>query len=259
MVNQNYLSSMSQVVLALGGSGHVGIGAVHHLLESNNHVIVPTRNTETKEKLEKRFSSHADHLHVIVLDGYNQENYKRIQTYITTTFGKDGLDHVISSSGGFCDTKGRLLSSTTTEEFTKLFNERVMPHHESTQFFYPMLKESKNPSPSFLFITGLSGTYVFSSFSTLLTIANAAIYGIVLSLQFEVKQNQDKVRVNELRIGTFVRDQENEPDTIMNIPGVTSKYCGEALVSIIHSTAGGKIFTTKAKQDYQDIINEHKK
>jgi len=241
----------NQVVVAFGATGNVGIGALALLLEQGVNVVVPSRSEERLDVLKKRFSSHQQHIHgVVVKDYQSDESYAEVAKFVVTKFGEDGLDHVLSSQGNdIKDADG--ISKTSAERLETAFRGGVVSHHHTVVHFYPLLLKSKNPSPSFTFMSGLSGEFVVSTKLSLMTICNASLYGYILCLQKEAELT--KVRVNEFRLGTLVADNDipdrfQEHESGMRV--YSPKLSGEVIVSIMNSTQKGKKFDVRTDEDY---------
>lgn len=240
-----------QVVLAYGGGGNVGIGALAILLKQGVNVVVPSRSAERIEVLKKRFAEHSQFLHGVVTKDYvSAESYAHVKKFVVDKFGEDGLDHVLSSQGNDVVEKTDI-SGTSAERLLAAFTGGVVSHHHTVQHFYPLLLKSKNPSPSFTFMTGLSGEFVVSTKLSLMTICNSALYGYILTLQKEAEPT--KVRVNEFRLGTLVADADI-PDRFLEHEAGSKVYAprlsGAVIVAIMNSTQKGKKIDVRTDEDY---------
>ena len=76
-----------------------------------------------------------------------------------------------------------------------------MPHLLLVNALFPLLKP--DPSSSITFITGYLGEKCSMPGVAALTVANAALYGIIRSLEGE--HAADPQRINELRISALIR------------------------------------------------------
>lgn len=113
------------------------------------------------------------------------------------------INHIVSCFGG--DFKKGPLSSLSPEDLHQAL-DRALPHLLLAQAFFPLLKQDN--SSSFTFITGMLGERCSMPGVAALSIANAAIYGIIRS--FEAEHAEKPQRVNELRIAALIR-RDNQP------------------------------------------------
>jgi len=243
-----------QVAVVFGASGAVGVGIVQVLLEKGLNVVAVSRSHEKLEEIKKRFHAYEAQLFgVEVKDGSSIADVSRVRDFVISKFGEEGLDHVISSQGGITQDKVAI-SETSVELLEQAFHEKVTSHHVAVHALYPLLKKSKNPSPSFTIITGVSGRLCFSPQMALMTINNAAIFGYVLALFKENEEHKDKVRVNEYRISCLIKDEPN-PQPVWGWPAYPSHKAGEVLAGIINSSSRNQVIEVSTPEDFARVSN----
>eukprot|EP01113_Clastostelium_recurvatum_P011838 TRINITY_DN16075_c0_g1_i1.p1 TRINITY_DN16075_c0_g1~~TRINITY_DN16075_c0_g1_i1.p1 ORF type:complete len:249 (+),score=83.17 TRINITY_DN16075_c0_g1_i1:81-827(+) len=237
--------SSDDVVLLFGATGAVGVGALQLLLERGAHVVIHSRSQDKVEHLKKKFSARADHIHeVVTKDNHSEETFLQIKKLVVDKFGEDGLSHVVSSQGGqVFDAQG--ISGTSSEQLEASFRDKVVSHHATVRHFYPLLLKSKNPSPSFTFMTGASGEMCFDVRASLMTICNAATFGLVLALQKEAEST--KVRVNEFRLAAIVSEKTDE--LVHGMKPNPPEFAGKVIVGIINSSQRGKKLFVRTQED----------
>ena len=125
----------------------------------------------------------------------------------TTDVEQQKLDHVVSCFGGSFPMGPA--SSLTPESVHQALN-RALPHLLLSQSFFPLLK--KGASSSFTFITGALGERCSMPGVAALTIANAAIYGMIRAIEAEQREQQQRQpqKINEIRIGALIR-RDSQP------------------------------------------------
>ncbi|KAK9820592.1 hypothetical protein WJX72_012039 [[Myrmecia] bisecta] len=110
-----------------------------------------------------------------------------------------GLDHVIASSGGWWQ-KGGLLDISQAD-FLEELTAKLGAHFNVAHAFIPLLKPSSQSTYSM--ITGLAGERVIMKDASLITVSNAAQFG--MALQYFAETADSPVRVNEIRIAVLVK------------------------------------------------------
>lgn len=113
------------------------------------------------------------------------------------------INHVVSCFGG--NFKMGTASTLSPEDLHEALN-RAIPHLLLGKALFPLLKA--DPSSSFTFITGFLGEKCVMPGVAALSIANAAIYGIIRSLEGEYAAAPQ--RINELRIAALIR-RDSQP------------------------------------------------
>jgi NAD(P)-dependent dehydrogenase (short-subunit alcohol dehydrogenase family) len=238
----------NQVVLLFGGTGVVGSATLKYLLEKDVRVVVSSRNQNNIDALKEEHASKSDLIHGIVVDAGDREGQLVLKDYIIKTFGEDSLDHVISIHGDTRMTKDKNpISEVSHEELESMINGKLYAQHEAIRIFYPILKKSKSESPSFTIVTGAAGSFVPALEWSLITISNAALFGIALTLMAEAETRNDKVRVNEYRIANIIVKDKNPSFGLNNL------ICGEALVAIVNSKQRKQVFSPKTQENFEKL------
>ena len=138
-----------------------------------------------------------DHLVILVVgDYFSTEGMAKLATEIRSIAPE--INHIVSCFGG--DFKKGTMSTLSPEDLHQAL-DRALPHLLLAQAFFPLLKV--DASSSFTFITGMLGERCSMPGVAALSIANAAIYGIIRS--FEAEHAEEPQRVNELRIAALIR------------------------------------------------------
>jgi len=200
----------SKYILVLGASGLVGSSIATHFLKLGNYkVIAPVRSLA---KLSQYFPEDIprDNLITPEISYYEGDGPDKLAEYIKSTVGK--VNHVIAISGGYCERV--LLSALSHESFSQALDMKLWNQIKFAQVLIPLLHE--DPTSSYTIVTGGLGEFCYHSSVSLTTLANAAIYGMVLGLQAEFQ----KTRILEYRIATIIR--ADNTDFNLNNPSLPS-------------------------------------
>jgi NAD(P)-dependent dehydrogenase (short-subunit alcohol dehydrogenase family) len=238
----------NNVVLVTGGTGVIGTGLIESLLQRQVKVIVPSRSQDSLDRFIQKFESKKDLIYGIVADAATLDGLNAIYELVVKNFGENGLDHVVSIQGGWVTSKGGI-SEATSEEYSQAFSIKVQSHLELARVFYPLLKKSNNPSPSFTIVSGAAGGFIVSLETSLTTIVNAATFGVALALIAESDVRKDKVRVNEYRISSVIAEKEDLQ--AKPYPKQSATLCGEALAGILSSDTRSQVLRPSSKLDFE--------
>jgi NAD(P)-dependent dehydrogenase (short-subunit alcohol dehydrogenase family) len=238
-----------QVVLLFGSTGVVGSATLKHLLAKGVRVVAPSRSQKNIDAIKQDNTTYEENIYGVVTDANSHDGQAVIRDFIVDKFGEDGLDHVVSIHGDSTMTKDKHpISEVTHEELEPMINGKIFAQHAAIRHFYPLLKKSKCESPSFTIVTGAAGTFVPGLEWSLITICNAALYGVALTLMAESETRKDKVRVNEFRISNMiVRDEEPKF-------GLNNKICGAALAAVVNSTQRKQVFSPRTQEDFENLV-----
>ncbi len=185
-------------------AGIVGSGIVHQFLTEGAKVIAPVRNEKGRQALLKDLEKlHykidiAKNLIILVSPKYASSPELMEKLAEEIRFVHPEINHIVSCFGGEFQ-KGPASELHPDDLYDAV--DRAMPHLLLAQAFFPLLKKDK--SSSFIFITGMLGERCSMPNMAALTIANAAAYGIIRSV--EAEHADDPQRINELRIAALIR------------------------------------------------------
>jgi enoyl-[acyl-carrier-protein] reductase (NADH) len=147
------------------------------------------------------------------------------------------IDHVFLSGGGLV---GQSIASEITEKaLTSAINQKVFSVIESFKALRSLIKDEA--TSSLTIVTGGAGEVCFYPPLALLTVANAAQFGIVQALISETAVN--KFRVNELRVKSVIKsDHEAENPDFKGIPAANTSLLAKFFVGkVLLSTIKGEI------------------
>lgn len=241
----------NQAILVTDGTSIIGRGIIDNLLPKGVNVIVPVLLQSEIDKLRDRYARYNDQIYGVEIAANNYDGFVKVRDYITDHF--QNLDHVIAihygwitSQGGICD--------ISSEELMTAFKDKVQKHHDTIRLFYPLLRKSKNPSPSYTIVTSTAGNAVYSLDTCLTTIMTCSLYGLSLALKTEAKLKGEKVRVNEFRTDALIAIQDATTEE-QNHCIVSNMACGAALVSMLDSEINGRVIVPKTARDFEKLCN----
>ncbi|KAK9820499.1 hypothetical protein WJX72_010968 [[Myrmecia] bisecta] len=189
-----------QVVLVTGGSGIIGSGVIQLFLEEGATVLAPGRSNKSVQTVHddlKDLTYPAERLWAPVKDVGRPADLAALASEIKAKWG--GLDHVVAISGGWWD-KGGLLDISQAD-FLEELNARAGAHFNIAHAFIPLLKPSSQSS--YTMVTGMAGERVIMKGASMITVCNAAQYG--MALHYFAETADSPVRVNEIRIGALIK------------------------------------------------------
>jgi NADP-dependent 3-hydroxy acid dehydrogenase YdfG len=173
----------------------VGSGICRRFLEAGARVAAPQRsNSSLGDALDELVGLRLakQQLDTPIIDYGTPEGAQRLAAHLERAYGRGGVDVVVSCvGGGFA--KGRLSELTPQDVHDAL--GRALPHMLLAQALAPLLREA--PSSCYVFVTGMLGEVCSMPGAAALSIANAAIYGIVRAMEAEFKDRP--LRINEVR------------------------------------------------------------
>jgi NAD(P)-dependent dehydrogenase (short-subunit alcohol dehydrogenase family) len=248
------LLETDQVVLVTDGMNVIGKGVIQSLLRRGVNVVVPSLHQTYIDDLRDQYDQFSDRIYGVELDSDDSEGSIKVKEYIEHHFGRKRLDHVISIHEGWICTEGGLCD-ITADEAIRAFQNKVQKHHDTIRVFYPLLRQSKNESPSFTIVTSTAGSTIYSQDTYLSTIMTAATYGLALALRNESERNGDKVRVFEFRTDALVAIEDTTPEE-HNHSIINNKTCGEAIVALLdNDNSSCHIVVPKTPQDFENILH----
>jgi len=176
---------------------------VHQFLQEGAKVIAPVRTEKGRQTLLKDLEKlHykidiAKNLVILVVGNYDSpEKMEKLATEISYVHPE--INHIVSCFGG--DFEKGTASELHPDDLHDAL-DRATPHFLLAQAFFPLLKEDK--SSSFTFITGMMGERCSMPGMAALSISNAALFGIIRSVEAEYADEPQ--RIVELRIAALLR------------------------------------------------------
>jgi NAD(P)-dependent dehydrogenase (short-subunit alcohol dehydrogenase family) len=134
---------------------------------------------------------------ILVVGSYDSpEKMEKVAEEIKYAYPE--INHIVSCYGG--DFEQGPASELTPDDVHEAL-DRALPHLLLAQAFFPLLKEDKKSS--FTFITGMLGERCSMPNMAALSISNAAAYGIIRSV--EAEHADEPQRINEIRIAALIR------------------------------------------------------
>ena len=185
------------VIVVLGATGIVGNGVVKVFLKKNATVIAPVRGDPKKLTDELGALGSSKNLHTPTFAYGEKEGATNFAKWIQETI-RHPIDHVFAVGGGMAPYTP--VSGITDESWKSINDNKILPMVYAAQTLIPLLRDEE--SSSFTFVTGLLGEVCYAPPLALTTIANAAVYGLVLATQSEQKGR--RYRINELRIAALI-------------------------------------------------------
>lgn len=207
-------------------AGIVGSGIIRVFLQNGATVIAPVRSEEGKSSLLKEIIDvQIDGAIDIPIIGYgNEDSITLLPEYINKHY-PNGLDIVVSNFGG--SFKLGAVSSLTSDDLISAF-ARATPHLLLSKSMFSLIKPQK--SSSYMFIDGMLGERCSMPNCAALGIVNAAIYGIIRSL--EAEHVESPVRINELRIGALIRRDSQSKHPFIDGHAYPSSLIGEEALAV---------------------------
>lgn len=165
--------------------------------------------------------------------------------------GIGAIDHVISCFGGAFE-KGTI--SSLSEQDLRDSIGRSIPHFRLIKAILSHIKDDSRSS--YLFITGMLGERCHIPQVAGLTLANSFLYGIILAFQSELLHLENKVRINEIRIGAMLqrRDSTSHPFLESSSSAYPSDLVGYKVLEIIRGTTDREIIRME-DSDFDTLLN----
>lgn len=187
------------VSVVLGATGVVGCGAVKHFLKLGATVVAPVRG-DPKKLLENlgEAASHQARLHTPNFQFGEREGAFGVASWIKDNIPGGQVDHVFVVGGGMAPYSP--ISGITEAQYQEMTTTKIFPQLFAAQALIPLLRNEE--TSSYTVVAGALGEVCFSPPLALTTLANAAVFGLVLGIQAEEKGK--KYRVNELRISALI-------------------------------------------------------
>ncbi|KAL4422615.1 hypothetical protein ABPG75_008812 [Micractinium tetrahymenae] len=187
-----------KVCVVGGGSGTVGSGIVRQLVLEGATVIAPLRRPEQVDQLKAEcLGAPLDNLMPVVV-GISSEDF--CQQFVGGCLQRYGrIDHAVSCFGGFSE--GGLLTDQSVEELYRVIGDCATTHFIFAKHVLPAMKPETGSS--FLFITGGAGERCVTPESSLYTVAQSMLYGIIAAAQAQYAEAP--FQVCELRLNTFFK------------------------------------------------------
>lgn len=201
------------IVVVLGATGIVGSGVVKHFLQFEHVAVVAPVRGDPKKLLDQLDElGNSKRLSIPIFHYGERDGAFQLAKWIQDHFHQK-IDHVFCVGGGVAPMVP--ISRVTDEQWRDTNENKILPHLFAAQALLPLLKDEE--SSSFTFVTGLLGEACFAPQYALTTIANSAIYGLVLAVQAEHKHNY--YRINEMRISAIITlDDLEENPTFPGMP-----------------------------------------
>ena len=178
-------------------AGIVGSGICRRFLEEGAVVVAPLRSEARRADVEEELQGvtllHGQ-LDTPILDYSTAAGADALAQYVRERHGGH-IDIVVASLGG--GFKMGTLSALSSTDFHDALG-RALPHMLLAQSLFPLLKEQA--SSCFIAVTGMLGEVCSMPNAAALSIANAAIYGVVRAL--EAERREAPQRVVEVRLTT---------------------------------------------------------
>lgn len=192
----------NQLFLVLGGaSNSLGAGIVSTLLKQGAKVIVPTSSKQSVKEIYKECTDEElDRMTTIVTEVYTNEGMEAVKKWISE---QGQLKHVITTTGTRFWKAGPILDQSI-DELHHVLDDIAGSNFLAAKHFLPLLKDVDGST--YTIVTGISGEQPVEPNTGLLTVAEAALYGLINTLKEEFKDA--KVRLNEYRVGVHVRQPE---------------------------------------------------
>ena len=161
---------------------------------------------------------------------------------------QNGLDHVVSIHGGAMPS-GKL-TEVKGGDFAETMHAHVLPHIVLAQACIPHLLDKQDSSYSV--VTGGMGEECLKTDQALLTVANAASYGVAEALRAQLNEAGVTARVNEMRICAVVRrDDAVDNPAFPGMPAVPSSK----LASVICEQLQGTVRNEVLRISVRDILS----
>ncbi|KAL4449037.1 hypothetical protein ABPG77_007754 [Micractinium sp. CCAP 211/92] len=193
------LSSLKgKVCVVGGGSGTVGSGIVRQLLLEGATVIAPLRRPDQADQLKAECSgAPLENLLPVVVDVSNEDVCQQFVGGCVQRYGR--IDHAVACFGGFWE--GGALTDQSVSELYRVIGDCATTHFIFAKHILPAMRQEAGSS--FLFITGGAGERCVSPESSLYTVAQSTLYGIIAAAQAQYAEAP--FRVGELRLNTFFK------------------------------------------------------
>jgi 3-oxoacyl-[acyl-carrier protein] reductase len=211
-----------KIVLIAGGAGNVGEGIVKVFLEKGARVVVPSRQSESLDRLRDYLGAQAtDRFIPLVGNIATLEGAEQIHMDVLAKLG--GLDAVVVSLGGWW-TGNVPLTQVSMEVWQKYLESNLTSHFIAARTFLPALADRDNAS-----YTLLGGSAAEMPFTNVSPVAITAAGQLMLAKVVieEMKQQGSKVRINELIVQGMVKTRAMEQHSQPN--WITPQAIGEYL------------------------------
>ncbi len=202
-----------KIVLIAGGAGNVGEGIVKVFLEEGATVAVPSRQTESLERLRDYLGARAtEHFVPLVGNIGTLEGAEQIRQDLMDKLGS--LDAVVVSLGGWW-TGNLPLVELSMDVWQKYLDSNLTSHFIAARTFLPVLASKDNAS--YILLGGSAAEMPFVNVSPVAITAAGQLMLAKIVIE-EMKQQGSNVRINELivqgMVKTRVMEQHSQPNWI---------------------------------------------
>jgi NAD(P)-dependent dehydrogenase (short-subunit alcohol dehydrogenase family) len=188
-----------RVAVVTGATGIVGSGvASAFLAEGAAAVVAPARSAAGRAALLAELGA-PPALDVPVCDYSTPEGAAALAVHLRQRFPQ-GVDVAVSSVGG-AFTRGNLTELTPAAAHEAL--DRAVPHLTLAKELVPLMRTGA--ASAYVFVSGMLGEECSIPGAAALSLANAALYGIIRALEAELASKGSPLRVFELRIQALLR------------------------------------------------------
>jgi len=186
-----------KIALIAGGSGNVGECVVRAFLKHGATVIVPSRTSESLEKLRELLGEFASDRFVPVVGQIGQiEGAEAIRDMILTKFGR--IDAVIASLGGSWD-QHLPLTQVSMETWQQYLESNLTSHFVAAKTFLPVLE--KQQSGCYISLGGGAAETPVPYYSP---VAIPAAAQLMLTKVLIEEMKGSGVRINEVVVHSWV-------------------------------------------------------